>query len=238
MFIRAYCLLIVTSTFGGCLSVGTKCCDYVGTYPVADGLYVERYRTYCAGVFGELTDCYLTDSASFRQKIGTYDEHERLRVNLDKGSIITFNIESHLISDTVERKTMSESQLFQYNHSDTNVLSTKPVFGTNTIKCDSNFYPAWSYVTDDGYHISQVQYKCGKEISNAVFYTDSLKFSVFIGVYCPGELNNKYSVKMKGDGSFDFFNLQDLRKFDTVYSQTYDLKNLKKAGFAKMCKKK
>lgn len=71
-------LSISSILFSGCLTGDTKCCDNVGTKEISKGLYLERYRTFCAGVFGELTECYLTDSATFRQKIGSYDEHESL----------------------------------------------------------------------------------------------------------------------------------------------------------------
>ena len=237
MIIRNSYVIIIAFTLTGCLRMDTKCCDFVNSYSVSDGLYIEKYRTYCAGVFGELVDCYLTDSTSFRQLIGTYDEHEHFRIKVDKENLITYNLESGLISDTVERKTVSKGELLLYNHNDTNLLSTKPLFGINTIRCDNDFYPASSYRTEDGYYLSEVQYKCGSEYSNAVFYTDSLKFSVFIGVYCPGDFINNYSVKANNDNAFEFFNVQYLRKVDTVYSKTYNLKDLKKGGFATVCKK-
>lgn len=214
----------------------TKCCDLVGTYPIANGLYVERYRTFCAGVFGELTECYITDSVSFRQKIGSYDEHESFYAKLSGDKIVAYNIQSGLISDTIEKKTISKTDLWKYHHADTNCLKTTPLFGKNTIKCDTDFYPASSYRTDDAFFMTQVQYKCGNDYSNAVFYTDSLNFSVFIGVYVPGSFENNYSVERNGIDSFDFYNITQRRTVDTVKVETRLLTDLKKSRLVKVCK--
>jgi hypothetical protein len=228
-------LLSLSFIFSGCLTMDTKCCDHVSTDSISKGLYVERYRTFCAGVFGETTDCYITDSATFRQRIGFYDEHEIFHTKLDGGKIEAYNFKSSLISDTIEKKTISKEELWKYRHTDTNCLSTSPVFGKNTIKCDSDFYPASSYKTDDGYFMTQVQYKCGNDYSNAVFFTDSSNFCIFIGVYIPGSFENNYSVR-RNNNSFDFYNITEKRKIDTVKVQTYMLSDLKKGKLIKVCK--
>jgi hypothetical protein len=212
----------------------TKCCDHVDSYSISKGIYVERYRTFCAGVFGELTQCYITDSATFRQNIGSYDEHESFYAKLDGDKIEAYNFQSFLISDTIDKKTISKEELWKYHHNDKNCLSTSPIFGKNAIKCGNDFYPASSYKTDDGYFMTQVQYKCGSDYSNAVFYTDSSNFCVFIGVYIPGSFENNYSVR-QNNGSFDFYNVTDKRKVDTVKVQTYLLSDLKKGKLINVC---
>src|SRR6185503_15498266 len=158
------------------------------------------------------------------------DEHERFRAKLSGDKIETYNLQSSSISDTVERKVLSRDDLWKCHHSDTTCLATSPLFGKNTIQCDTNFYPAGSYKTDDGYFVAQVQYKCGNDYSNAFFYTDSLHFCIFIGVYIPGNLNNNYRVRRNNDGSFEFYNITYRNKFDTVSAQTYLLSALKKGG--------
>ena len=220
----------------GCLVGDTKCCDHVRTDTISNGLYLERYRTFCAGVFGELTECYVTDSTSFRSNIGSYDEHDFFRVKVTGDKITAYNLQTGLISDTVEKKTIPNTILLKYHHSDTNCLSTTPIFGKNTITCDKDFYPASSYKTADGMYMSEVQYKCGNDYSNAVFYTDSSRFSVFIGVYRPGSLENNYSVRQNKD-TFDFYNITDRRKVDTVRTETYLLSELKKEKLITVCKK-
>jgi hypothetical protein len=214
----------------------TKCCDHLDTYAISRGLYVERYRTFCAGVFGELTDCYLTDSTSFRQRIGSYDEHERFSAKLNRNNVEAYNFELALIPDTIDKKSISKEQLWQFHHSDTSLLTTSPLFGRNTIECDDNFYPASSYKTDDGYFMKQVQYKCGNEFLNAVFYTDTQNFCVFIGVYNPGSFENNYSVKRNSAGDFDFYNITERQRVDTVKTEVYRLSELKKGKLISVCK--
>lgn len=224
--------------FSGCLTGDTKCCDNVGTKEIAKGLYLERYRTFCAGVFGELIECYLTDSSTFRQKIGSYDEHESFYAKLNGETIEAYNFESSLISDTIERKSITRVELLQFHHTDKNCLKTTPLFGTNSIKCDNDYYPASGYKTDNGNYISEVQFRCGNEYLNAVFYTDSLKFSVFVGVYRPGSFENNYSVKQNGKDNFVFYNITNRQKTDTVKFATFPLTELKKGKLIEVCGQK
>ncbi len=235
MIVRLIFLISVLFAFSSCLSGDTKCCDHVSTDTISKGLFIERYRTFCAGVFGELTNCYVTDSTTFRQNIGSYDEHEFFRVKLNGDKIEAYNFQSRLISDTIEKRTITKNELLKYHHTDKTCLLISPIFGKNTIKCDNDFYPASSYKTDDGYYIIQVQYKCGSDYSNAVFYTDSVNFCVFIGVYVPGSFENNYSVR-PNNGNFDFYNITDQRKVDTVKVQTYLLTDLKKGKLINVCK--
>lgn len=234
MTIRILFLLALYLFFSGCLTMDTKCCDHVGTYAISKGLYVERYRTFCAGVFGELTECFITDSATFRQKIGSYDEHESFQAKLNGDKIEAYNFRSSLISDTIDKKTIFKEDLWKFHHSVTNCLATAPLFGTNTIKCDNHF-PASSYKTGDGYYISKAQFQCGNDYSDAVFYTDSSRFCIFIGIYTPGSFENNYSVRWNND-SFDFYNVTDKTKVDTVKVQMYLLSDLKKGRLISVCK--
>jgi hypothetical protein len=178
----------------------------------------------------------LTDSTTFRQKIGSYDEHESFVAKLNGEKIEAYNFKSSLIADTIQKRTITKADLWKSHHNDTTCLKTTPIFGTNTIKCDNDFYPASSYKNDEGYYMSQVQYKCGNDYSNAVFYTDSLNFCVFIGVYIPGSFENNYSAKRNTNDSYDFYNVTDIRKVDTVKVETYSLTDLKKGKLIKVCK--
>jgi hypothetical protein len=234
MILRLLLLTPFIFTLSSCLVGDTKCCDHVSTDTVSKGLYIERYRTFCAGVFGDLTECYITDSNTFRQNIGSYDEHEFFRVKLNGDRIETYNLLSDLIPDTIEKKAITKTDLLAYHHTEKDLLSTSPVFGKNTIQCDDDFYPASSYTTEDGYDMKEVQYKCGNDYSNAVFYTDHSQFSVFIGVYIPGSFENNYSVRRSGS-NFDFYNVTQRRKTDTVKVQTYLLADLKKGKLINVC---
>ena len=211
-------------------------CEFIGSRPIAKSLFLERYKTFDAGVFGERIDCYITDSASFRKQIGFYDEHEFFFATLVGNDIEAYNVTSSLVPDTLESKLFSKAELFLNRYSDSSCLGAIPVFGQNIIKCDSDYYEASSYKNDDGYFMSQVQYKCGNDFLNAVYYTDSSKFRVFIGIYSPGSFSNNYSVKLGVDKNFHFYNVEEKHKIDTVKHVTYLLSELKKGALIDVCK--
>ena len=227
-------IILLLFSIAGCLSTGTKCCDFKGAYPVNDSFYLEKYQTFCAGVFGDLTTCYLTDSITFRQQIGSYDEHEYLRVSMKSDSLIVYNLQSGRIDDTVETKTLSKAELFSYHQDTAAILTAVPIFGKNSIGCDTDHYPASSYVTDDGYSIDEIQYKCGGTYLNACYYTDFKKFRLLIGIYEPGSLSNNYFVKRNGD-NFSFYNVQESKIVDTVARTSFSLPALKRKGMTKVC---
>ena len=102
--LRLVIFLAVVFYFSSCLVGDTKCCEHVGASSISNRLYLERYRTFCAGVFGEITECYLTDSTSFRRKIGSYDEHESFFATLNGNKVEAYNFQSSLIADTTEKE--------------------------------------------------------------------------------------------------------------------------------------
>lgn len=235
MATRLLLLLIVACPFCGCFIADTSCCDLVSTNKISERLYVEDYRTFCAGVYGELDECYLTDSSSFRQKIGSYDEHYFFRTKLVGDSIIAYDLQPGIIYDTVGRRRITRGDLLKFHDSDSACVSAIPLFGKNTITCDSDYYPMYSYRTNEGDYMSEIQYKCGDSYKNAIFYTDSSQYCVFIGVYIPGSLENNYSVKRIPEG-FDFFNVTERRKVDTLKVEKFSLIDLRKKGLARVCK--
>ena len=78
----------------------TKCCDYISTYSISKGLYVERYRTFCAGVFGELTSCYITDSSVERNDPGSFDFYNVT----DRRKVDTVKVETYLLTELQKGK--------------------------------------------------------------------------------------------------------------------------------------
>jgi hypothetical protein len=235
MKIRIPLFIITGLLLSGCLLPDTKCCDFIGAYPISKGLYLEKYRTFCAGVYGEVTTCYLTDSMSFRQKIGSYDEHDKFYAEKVNDKIVTYNFRWSRDPDTLEIKTFSKTELSNYHHGGKNILATAPLFGQNTIKCDSNFCSLSSWQTDEGPYWSELQYKCGvDDFEDAVFYTDSSTYCVFIGVCAPGN-SDHYSAKVNKNGTFDFYYIDWKERRDTVKSETFLLTDLKKQKFLKVC---
>lgn len=220
----------------GCLLGDTNCCDKICTNEIAKGIYLEKYRTFCAGVFGEVIECYVTDTISFRYKIGSYDEHKSFHVYFDEGKVIAYTLESNSKCDTIEKRIISKAQLWQYHHSDKTCIQTKPIFGANTLKCDSDYYPMSSYKTNDGNTITQVQYRCGNDYKNAVFYNDSLHFCVLIGLYIPGSRENNYKVKKMDAERYAFYNITDIQMYDTLNVETFLVTDLKDKNLISVCK--
>ena len=216
--------------------MSTKCCDELGSVKIADGLYLEKYRTFCAGVFGEVKRCYVTDSLTFRQKIGSYDEHETFQVNLNGEIVEAYTFETSFFNDTIDKKTITKEQLFQFHHTERNCITTTPIFGENSLKCDNNQH-YWTSKMDNGYYMPAFQFQCdNNDYSNAVFYTDSLNFSVFIGIYVPG--GNPYRVEQRDEKNIIFYNIAYRTKIDTVNFETFPLSELKKGKLIEVCSQK
>ncbi|MEM6264097.1 MAG: hypothetical protein AAGI38_16400, partial [Bacteroidota bacterium] len=154
-------------SLSGCLSLETDCCDYVNSYVLSDGLYVEKFRTFCAGVFGEVITSYLTDSTNFRMRIGSADEHGRLIASQNGNTVTTYVVESKLLTDTLEIKTINELAMKSYRY-DSACTNAIPLFGTNLIKCN-NYHPFSSYECERGYYIATDQFKCKTDYLNAVY---------------------------------------------------------------------
>lgn len=234
MKVRIILLLVIVCSIINCRDRAAKCCEYIDTYMLPNRMYVERYRTFCGGVFGEMIDCYITDSISFRQKVGSYNQHESLYTKLDVDKIIAYRSQSRVISDTLERKTILKTDLGKYPYADTSCVKKTPLFGKNTIKCD-DYVPASSYRVTNGL-LRQVQYKCDNDYFNAVFYTDSKSFCIFLGVYTPESSENNYSVKENNMGGLDFYNITDRRVTDTISTENFLLDDLKKGKLIQVCK--
>lgn len=69
------------------LSSSDKDIIYSNSRIIGDNLFVETYQTYRGGVYdGDAYKIYLTDSVSFRKKLGDYDDHNwpSLTVSGDK----------------------------------------------------------------------------------------------------------------------------------------------------------
>jgi len=137
--IKILILLFLISCSTGCFLIDTKCCEFIRSGELTKGIYLEEYRTFCAGVMGEVIECYVTDSITFRYKIGFYDEHEKFHVYFNDGKVFAYKLEAKTIEKIVEQKTFTESQLLKFHDTDKNILETKPIFGANSIKCDSDY---------------------------------------------------------------------------------------------------
>jgi hypothetical protein len=236
MIVRITFLIATILYFSSCMLGVSNSCNFIRSYSISKGLYIEECKTLNMGVWGEVFDCYLTDSINFRQKIGTHDEHENFDAKLNADKIEVYNLQPILTNDTIETRTITKADLWKYHNTSTNCLKTLPIFGKNTIQCDDNFYPTSSTTNDDGNFMTEIQYKCGANDLNAVFYTDSLNFCVFLGIHIPGKFECNYKVKKNNNDSFTFYNIIDKWKVASVKTKTFLLTDLKKGKLNKVCK--
>lgn len=229
-------ILFINSILSGCMLSDTNCCDKISSTKISDGIYLEKYRTFCAGVFGELTDCYLTDSLTFRTKIGAYDEHERLIVKFHKNKCYIYNTTATIATDTIETVILSRGQLLNIHHSDNNILVTKSIFEGNKITCNTDYHSGFGdYSIDDNLFITKTQFKCGNSYLNAIYFTDSLTFRVLIGVHEPGSEENNYSVEKLTSDSFAFYNITENNHIDTISTKVLTMKQLKESHLTNVC---
>jgi hypothetical protein len=196
-------------------------------------LYVERYYTFCAGVFGEVITCYLTDSTSFRAKIGSSDEHGFLSIVKKSNYIMTYNIESHIETDTLNRICLTKSEIINKSTIDKETDTLKPLFGADKKLCNnlSHFY---DYEINDKFYISEFQYHCNDKWLNAVYFTDSSSFKVLIGFEEPGESIHYYCTP-RNDYEFDFFETYSRTELDTINKAKFSISSLKQNGFENAC---
>ncbi|MDP4264103.1 MAG: hypothetical protein Q8941_16365 [Bacteroidota bacterium] len=229
-------LLLCTGCMTGCLSMDTKCCDFMGSYSISGSLYVEKYRTFCAGVFGERNDYYLTDSVKFRKYIGSSDEHNTIRI-LQKDSIIhLYTLASRIITDTIGQKSVSRFDLINKQRFDSNNAKAIPLFGTNQIPCN-NFLSYSSHEFEKGFFMTIDQFQCGSTYLNAVYITDSSTFRKLIGFYDSGSNNPSYSIKVNNN-EFIFYQTRSRSVIDTTNHETFKLSEFLPGRLEKVCERK
>lgn len=228
-------IIVVVSIFlNNLLNLSVTCCKYKGTQHLDSGLYIERYYTFCAGVFGEVITCYLTDSSSFRTKIGNYDEHGFLSIEKKSDYIMTYNIENRIETDTLKRIRLTKSELIQKSTKDKSTDTLKPVFGSSRKLC-GNYHHYNDYAINDKFYISVNQYHCNDEWLNAVYFTDSRSFKILIGLEVPGEQISYYCTPIN-NYEFDFCETYTRTESDTIKTRKFILNTLKNSKFERVCK--
>ncbi|MDT3740393.1 MAG: hypothetical protein RO257_12930 [Candidatus Kapabacteria bacterium] len=206
----------------------------MSTQKIADKLYVERYMTFCAGVWGEEVTSYLTDSTNFRIKIGHNDEHGNIEVIKKDNIIIASLLESRFETDTLNQKTMLIADLIKNRQYDSCYIKTKPIFGDNIIKCE-NCIHSNSYEFDDNYYISDDLYKCNNINLNAVYLTDSRNFRILIGIYEVGKGPN-YNAVLKDKYNIIVYETKSKIVYDTMRVNKFNLKEIPQIKLGKVCK--
>lgn len=227
-------LFLVAISYSGCLTMDTACCIPLSKDAIGNNLYVEKYLTFCGGVYGERIDHFLTDSTHFRSNIGWNDEHNVLSVSISNNIVYVYKIESFAVYDTLEHASLSKAALLMFKDTGSATKTSQPLFGINPLACNNGYY-ASSYKLEDNYFITSDQFKCGNTFINADYLTDSMHFRLLIGFYDVGS-GPEYSVQVHKD-SVDFYKKQSRSKSDTLETNTFKLSELLHAGFSNACKK-
>lgn len=224
------------SFFVGCLPRNTDCCTHVNTRRLDDSLFLERYKTFCGGVFGEMNRSYLTDSSTFRAYLDSDDEHQKLSILYGHGVLTSLRLASNFITDTFESKSLSLDELIREKRFDSSEVLNDPIFGLNDLTCVT-FSPFTAYKITDSLFISKDQYHCGNAYINAVYLTESTHFRRLIGLSKPSS-GPHYSVEMKGNHQLMLY-VKDTRiSYDTLQVRKMRLDSLKAFGFEEVCENK
>lgn len=219
-------MLILTSE---CLNVKTDCCEHLKTTVISDSLYLEKYRTFCGGVFGEIIKTYLTDSSNYRVLVGSNDEHQKLRITYEYGILESIRLESKIIVDTLDRKILSKKDLIESKRYDKANERNKPIFGVNDLIC-FNSKPFTSYKISDDIFIAKDQYNCDTSYVNAIYLTDSVNFKILIGLSYPSWKPNFIArlvdediiTVYKTDSRIEYDTINEIKiKIDTLYKYDY-----------------
>ncbi len=233
--IRNFLILILTVfTLNGCFSVDSECCDFIDSYSINDSLHVERYRTFCAGVFGETVTYCLTDSTNFRKSIGSKDEHGNVQI-AEKNGVINFILtETKFIQDTLDLKRNILSNLNRSNTyipGDTNCL---PLFSKEKLPC-THFSHLYSRELEHGFFLRTDQYQCNGEYINAVSLTDSIEINILIGFQKPGG-SPSYQINFVTNNEINVYQFDSHRAYDTLLVNAVTINTLKKEKLTGFCK--
>jgi len=119
-----YTLFVFAILFSGsCLN--SNCCELLHTTKLNRDVYVEMFRTYCGGVHaGETYSYYVTDSLSYRFKIGEHHDHNSFTFELKEDSIKTY-------------LTQPQKSKFLQNGGSIMDEAYKNINGSDTIRIDS-----------------------------------------------------------------------------------------------------
>ena len=229
--ISLLCFLI----FKTCEKEGFINCDYLYTEKIDENLYAEYYQTFSAGVYGEVVSCFLTDSISFRCKVGSNDEHGRTYLSKKGEYIYINNCETKTIYDTVEKVSITETEFGEKSKEQKDCDFPKPIFGKNILKC-KNGIDTSSWKTDKEINFRKIQFKCDNQYLDALYFINKKNESIFVGIYIPGSLENNYDYDIDSNGRTIFYRVNYIRKLDTVKTEKKLLSELKNTGMNNVCK--
>ncbi|TCZ72248.1 hypothetical protein [Flaviaesturariibacter aridisoli] len=228
--------LLLPLFLASCLGPGnTDCCERLSRDSLAHGLYVERYHTFCAGVWGDGYTLYLTDTTSFRARIGWQDEHGHLGWRLDADSLRVFRYEFADDIDTLRHVQLFPEQLAAVRAKGHEVL-LQPLLGVPPPDCVQLVTDPGFTELSEGYRLRSRQLQCPPNYTNEYRLIDGKGLNLLLGYDRPGENLSFYPTVQK-DGSIDIYETTSRQWRDTTLREAFYLPALRHAGLVQPCDK-
>ena len=216
-----------------------KCCKLRRTEKIGTDLYIEHYLTMNGGVLGgEMVDCYLTDSSTFRQHITKYDEHIFPEFAINNNILKIFTICNYYKHDTLEHTLLSINDLVSISASKNNSVFPISESDQNKLLCDTlinSYIDKISNVNSNvqPYYFQVEKYQRYNNWVDACYISDSLNFKLLVGIIDPQKMVIK--INRTDSTHFEFLEIKYQLIDDTVKTESYDICKLKNSGFVQPC---
>ncbi len=239
-FFKIILILIIVISTTNCTD--TDCCVYLSTKKISEGIYLEKYRVYCGGVYGgDVVDSYLTDSVSFRAKVGNELDHNSFTVIEADGSYFGLLYEFHR-KEVILNKTSFKLSNLSFSEFDSTNYSYQPLVGELLFNCNnhSKFRNRDYGIHNSQYKVKTTQFQCddngAKKYYNAFFLINEdnqwlLMYNYEMDKWSKGKTHFNYRVN-KEDLLIEEYEL--VPQIDTIKYKQIDLIKLKSNSKAKL----
>lgn len=232
-------LTLILCAVGSMFSRCSSDCKFLVSDKLSDSLFIEKYCTSRGGVYANDTYAtFITDSATFRYKLGQVGDHGQLNVEL-KDEMVIVQYTEPLITRVIDRKdTFSIDELkLKYDYKEPQELKS-PLTGESLIEDSSTWNDFYTERFESGLYSEEIQFYFTNDSTkkqkyiNAVYITDSLTFRVFVcnydmDLWTKGLDDYELGIRNKNLHIVKFHKLYDTKVIKEV---KYDLKEIKASG--------
>lgn len=143
----------------GCGS--NDCCEHLYTETLSEKIYIEKYRTYCGGVYaGEAYTSYVTDSTTFRFKSWITSEHSFLNFDLDGETLKIQELERIHKNSIVNSERFNIISMTKHSNNAMNNPFDEPLIKTNLISNEIRRGHFSNWKIDENYSVQTYQSFC------------------------------------------------------------------------------
>lgn len=194
------------------------CCDYLGTKQISEDVFIERYRTFCGGVWGgDVIDTYLTDKKTYRIKVGSEDDNNSFDVFYDNGLYYGVLYDYKYMQKTIRKDTFHLPMLSFSSIDTANFINLLPLVGDLLFDCNNHTS------LEDDYNLNNSQYK----VKKTQFQCDSCGTVKYYNAYylinSKNEWHLMYNYDMdkwtKGKSHFDYYINENnllIKEYETI----------------------